>query len=89
MPVQPEPSLTSFSSATAATGSVAATMAPNSRLCGQLQPYGKIKRTTTAVMAVPAFDSMAAWVPHHNVHRFVVAHDLALNADDLSSGEKC
>lgn len=44
---------TSCRRAMTATGSVALSMAPNSRLCTQLQSYGKTYLTNTAVRAVP------------------------------------
>ncbi len=56
---------TSLSNATAATGSVAAAMAPNSSDWGQVHSYGSTNFTATAVMAVPVITaappSSATW----------------------------
>lgn len=45
--------LTSLRTATTATGSVALNIAPNSRHSIQLQSYGNVPFTRTAVIAVP------------------------------------
>ena len=63
--------LTCFSNDTAATGSVAATIAPKRKLCGQVQPYGKTYLVTTAVMTVP--------VPTPTMPSMTMCHALSMS----------